>query len=244
MKLRNPINRNDLTVKKNYTVLEVGGGHNPHPRSNVVVDKFVDSNYHRSGDLKVYRNQQFLCADGENLPFENKSFDYVICCQVIEHVNDPIKFANEQVRVAKAGYMETPSIIGEYLMPKESHKWVILELDEKIVMYEKDKVGFNAFRDYGHIFLDYLPKQSIGYKLLQRTHSNVLSVNYEWKNEIDVLVNPDSSYYRDFFIKPWDDSVCQKLLKKKSLSTEFTSAISAFLDICKSVVSSKVLKKV
>ena len=56
MKLRNPINRDDLHLKRNWRVLEVGGGHNPHSRSNVVVDKYVDSNYHRSGDLKVYKN--------------------------------------------------------------------------------------------------------------------------------------------------------------------------------------------
>lgn len=243
MKLRNPINRDDLHLKRNFRILEVGGGHNPHPRSNVIVDKYVDSNYHRNGDIKVYKNQEFLCADGENLPFEDKSFDYVICCQVIEHVTDPVKFANEQARVAKMGYMETPSLIGEYLMPKESHKWVILEIDEKIVLYEKEKVGFNAFHDCGYIFLDYLPKQSIGYKLLQRTHSQLLSVNYEWKNNIDVLVNPDSSYYSDFFTSPWDELKCQHLLKTKTLTKEFKSSAGAFLDICKNVFNSKVLKK-
>ena len=123
MKLRNPVGREDLHLKKHFRVLEVGGGHNPHPRSNVVVDKYVDSNYHRSGDLAVYKNQQFICADGEDLPFGDKSFDYAICCQVIEHVDNPVRFMAEQTRVARAGYLETPSLIGEYLMPKENH-WI------------------------------------------------------------------------------------------------------------------------
>ena len=43
MKIRNPKSRSDLKIGKNDNVLEVGGGHNPHPRSNVIVDKFIDS---------------------------------------------------------------------------------------------------------------------------------------------------------------------------------------------------------
>ncbi len=92
MKLRNPKHRFDLNIKRGDKVLEVGGGHNPHYMANVVCDKFVDSNYHRSGDIKVLKNQKFLQADGEKLPFEDKEFDYVICCQVLEHVPDPVSF--------------------------------------------------------------------------------------------------------------------------------------------------------
>ncbi|WP_423145927.1 class I SAM-dependent methyltransferase [Rubrolithibacter danxiaensis] len=242
MKLRNPIDRLDLSIKNNYRVLEVGGGHNPHPRANVVVDKFTDSNYHRSGDIKVLKNQEFLCADGENLPFDNNSFDYVVCCQVIEHVDDPIKFVKEQSRIAPRGYIETPSLIGEYLIPKESHRWVILEIDNKIVMYEKEKIDFKSNNDFGYVFLEYLPKVSIGYKVLQRTHFNIISINYEWKDNIEILVNPDSSYYSDFFTKPWDHEVCNNLLKNKNLSKEFIWSMNAFIDVCKKAFKSKVLR--
>jgi SAM-dependent methyltransferase len=103
MKVRNPRNRQDLNIKKTDRVLEVGGGHRPHPRANVVVDKFIHNNFHRSGDLKVLKNQVFLEADGENLPFSDKEFDYVICSHVLEHVENPEKFLSEQFRVAKRG---------------------------------------------------------------------------------------------------------------------------------------------
>jgi hypothetical protein len=87
MKKSNPINRYSLKINKNEKVLEVGGGHCPHPRANVVVDKFVDSDYHRSDQIYLYKRQKFLQADGENLPFQNKEFDYIICNQVLENTS-------------------------------------------------------------------------------------------------------------------------------------------------------------
>lgn len=243
MKLRNPSSRFDLSIKDDYKVLEVGGGHNPHPRSNIVIDKFVDSNYHRSGDIKVLKHQQFLSADGEALPFEDKSFDYVICAQVLEHVNDPIRFINEQVRVSSRGYMETPSIIGEFLIPKESHRWILQEIDDKIVMYEKERIGFRPVMDFGYVFQEFLPKNSLGFKIMQQNHSDLTLMKFEWQDDIEVLVNPDSSYYRDFFTKPWGEEACNKFLVKRSLGKEGLSSFSAFIDICRSVVRSKVFKR-
>ena len=58
MKIRNPKSRFDIRVKGSDKVLDVGGGHNPHPRANVVVDKFTDTNFHRSGDIKVLKKQK------------------------------------------------------------------------------------------------------------------------------------------------------------------------------------------
>lgn len=242
MKLRNPQSRFDLSIKKNYKVLEVGGGHNPNKRSNVVVDKFVDSNYHRSDNIKVYKHQQFLNADGENLPFENGSFDYVICAQVLEHVENPLRFISEQSRVSPRGYLETPSIIGEFLIPKESHRWVIQEIDDKIVMYEKDKIGFMPTLDFGYVFQEFLPKNSIGFKILLENHADLMIVKYEWEKDIEILVNPDDSYYRDYFTKPWDDAACNKFLTRRSMGREGMSSMSAFFKICRSVFNSKVLK--
>lgn len=243
MKLSNPKTRNHLSIKKNFNVLEVGGGNYPHPRANVVVDKYVDYNYHRSGNVKVYPYQKFVVADGEKLPFDDNSFDYTICCHVLEHVDHPSQFLREQSRVAPMGYLETPSIIGEYLMPKKSHRWILQEIDGKIVMYEKDKIGFNAWQDLGYVFLNYLPTQSIGYKIMQRTHSNLTNMIYEWAGDIEVLINPDSSYYMDYFIKPWDEQVCNKLMPRNNLKDEALSFFAAFLDTCKATFQSKILKK-
>lgn len=47
MKERNPIDRHDLRINKSDKVLEVGSGHNPTYRANVIVEKYISSNYHK-----------------------------------------------------------------------------------------------------------------------------------------------------------------------------------------------------
>ena len=81
MKIRNPRSRFDLQIGRKKLVLDIGGGNNPHPRANIVVDKYPFNNYHRSENLRTLKKQKFVVADGENLPFKNKAFDYVVCCQ-------------------------------------------------------------------------------------------------------------------------------------------------------------------
>ena len=195
MKTDSPYDRGDIHINKNDKVLEIGPGHNPTYRSNVIAEKFIDTNYHRCGDVKIYPHQTFVHADGENLPFKDKEFDYVICNQVLEHVEHPEAFVKELCRVARRGYIETPSLLGEYLFPKKSHKWVILDIDNKLVFYEKNKMPGNYENDYGELFLNYLPFQSLPYKLLWLTEGDITLNRYEWKDEVEILVNPEDEYY-------------------------------------------------
>jgi len=239
MKIRNPKTRYHLNVKRSDKVLEVGGGHNPHKRSNTIVDKFTDSNYHRSGDIKVGKKQKFLQADGENLPFVDNAFDYVICNQVIEHVDDPVKFMQEQTRVSKRGYIEAPSLIGEYLHPKKSHKWLILEIDSKIVMVDKEIVGFKSSHDFGDLFLHYLPKHSLGYKMLQNTHGYIQNIKIEWKDDLEVIVNPTEDKYLKYFKPDCSIDDLKTLFPQKSLFKELLDSIGAFTSIFNSLIRSR-----
>ncbi|MBI9062284.1 MAG: class I SAM-dependent methyltransferase [Marinilabiliaceae bacterium] len=228
MKVNNPKSRYHLNIKKNHRVLEVGGGHNPHYRSNVIVDKFVDSNYHRHADIKVLDHQQFMQADGSSLPFEDHSFDYVICNQVLEHTEDPVAFLKEQMRVAKSGYLEVPSLIGEYLFPKKSHKWLILELDNKLIIMDKEKHWFNTGMDFGYLFLTWLQKTSIGYKIMMDTIPNFRTIRYEWRDEIEFVVNPGEAEYAKYFTQCWDEEMVKTFFPKRSNLEEFVDAARSF----------------
>ena len=67
MRKRIPHTRYDLKIRKSDKVVEIGSGHNPSRRANVIVEKFINDNYHRSGDIKIYPYQVFVNADGEHL---------------------------------------------------------------------------------------------------------------------------------------------------------------------------------
>ncbi len=231
MKTRNPRNRFDLNVGKKERVLEVGGGHNPHPRSNMVVDKFIDSNYHRKSDIKVLKHQQFMEADGENLPFKDNEFDYVICNQVLEHVENPEAFLKEQMRVSKRGYLETPSLIGEYLFPKKAHKWLILEIDNKLILMEKEKFWFQTELDLGFLFLTWLQKTSMAYKLLTDTKPNFMTTRYEWKDTIEFEVNPENVDYRKYFEAYWDEDMVKQFFPTRSKLSEVMDVTRSFFRI-------------
>jgi len=243
MKTRNPRNRSDLRIKGSDRVLEVGGGHNPHPRSNVVVDKYTDTNYHRSGDIKVLKNQTFMQADGEALPFKDKEFDYVICCQVLEHVENPHKFLAEQFRVAKRGFMETPSLLGEYLFPRESHKWIIHELDGVTYLVDKKKINFVYGYDLGELIQDYLPTHSIGFKILEQTHPNLITNRVEWEGDFKYVVDPTDPEILKYFTGKWKQEWADAFFPPKSYWQEFKDSSRAMYNISRSVFRSKLLKK-
>lgn len=236
---RNPLSRNDLHIKSKDYVLEIGPGHNPTYRANVLSEKYLYDNSNRCGDLHIYPHQKLVNAPGEELPFKEKEFDYVICNQVLEHAEDPAQFINQITRVSRRGYIETPSLIGEYLFPKESHKWLVLYIDNKLVFYEKNKVFGNNCMDFGELFLNYLPYQSLPYKILWFTEGDIMLNRCEWKDSIDYIVNPNDNYYLSFFNQKWDRSMTEKIFPPRSPQNELVKTWKAI----KMIIKEKRLQK-
>lgn len=181
-------------------------------------------------------HQKFIEADGENLPFDKHEFDYSICCHVLEHAEDPTQFLKEQMRVSKRGYIETPSLIGEYLFPKQSHKWLILEVDGVLVMYDKEEIGFTPSNDFGALFLDYLPQKSLAYKIFLDSYPDVHTIRQEWEHDIDFLINPPDPHLKELFTKPWNNSTVHKFIPDRSEAREVFNFVKSTLSVFKTIV--------
>ena len=65
---------------------------------------------HEEKDFKNYKTCDF---NHDKLPYEDNEFDFVYARHVIEDLYNPFNLINEMSRVAKKGYIETPSPLAE-----------------------------------------------------------------------------------------------------------------------------------
>lgn len=87
--------------------IEVGGSlHNAFGLDVVNVDYTADMDtIFKTSERALSRNKQAMpvdvVANGDDLPFADKSFDFVVSSHAVEHFFDPIKAIKEWVRVSK-----------------------------------------------------------------------------------------------------------------------------------------------
>jgi ubiquinone/menaquinone biosynthesis C-methylase UbiE len=79
----------------------------------------------------------------ESLPFKDKTFDYVYASHVLEHTRNPEAACQELMRIARAGYIETPSPFYEqgynYPHPNRGwsfHRWFVYTGEEDTLIFE------------------------------------------------------------------------------------------------------------
>lgn len=122
-------------VKKDDLVLEVGSGGNPYFRANILCDAYLDTK--ERFYVPLIKDRPIVIASGENLPFKDNAFDFVIASHVLEHSIEPEKFLNELQRVAKAGYIETPDAVMERLTHYTFHRLEITERNGELLIRKK-----------------------------------------------------------------------------------------------------------
>jgi SAM-dependent methyltransferase len=135
MNLKWSLRRLNVPVSKNALVLEIGSGNNPYPRSNVLSDLYEETG--ERGWTPLTSDRKLVLCSGENLPFKDKAFDYVIASHVLEHAINPEKFLMELQRVAHAGYIETPDAFMERINPYTAHRLEITVRNNTLLIRKK-----------------------------------------------------------------------------------------------------------
>lgn len=180
-----------MRIKRDDLVVEIGSGHNPRFRSDLLVDKFIVDNYHRAGKaIKIDR--PLVAADAYFLPFRDKSIDYLLASHILEHLEDPGRFLEEIMRVAKQGYLETPSTFCEDLFGFRFHKYR--------VSFEKGKVLLSRISKkskYSLLFEQLLKYDPYFTKwfLLQK---NLFHSTFEWEDNFEYQILPEDHDFIDY----------------------------------------------
>jgi SAM-dependent methyltransferase len=83
-----------------------------------------------------------ILGNSLSLPFKDLSFDNLVSFQVMEHVQEPIDFLKEAIRVLKPGgylFLTTPFMWGEHEEPYDYFRYTRYGLK-----YMAEKVGFKV----------------------------------------------------------------------------------------------------
>lgn len=107
-------------------------------------------------------------ADICNLPFEDNSYDIILCNHVLEHIPDDTKAMQELYRVMKPGGM------GIFQIPQDLNREVTFE-DDTITDPKKRAEIFGQYdhvRVYGRDYFDKL--RAIGFKVIEEDYTSKL----------------------------------------------------------------------
>ena len=175
-----------LGIVPGERVLEVGGGHNPFFRADVLVDIDAGAGPHRDGS-RLYRskaNQELVQGDVSHLPFKDKSFDVVICIQVLEHVDDPAAACEELMRVGHRGFLETPRKWTEFYAGHPTHQWLI-DIEGETLVFEPICYDESPFLNFA------LPAVWQSSELAERArihYPHIPCIQIAWREQFEYIV--------------------------------------------------------
>jgi hypothetical protein len=166
---------------KDGLVVDLGAGHAPFTRADLVVDKYVEDDFERGFALS--RAKPLVVADGHHLPFENDSFAYLIAAHVVEHAIDPARFACEISRVAARGFVQVPTQLAERVFGWQFHPWLIDKEDDVLVFRPKEP-GERSVGEPMHDLFD----ESFLLRLVFFSRQSIFHHSLHWRGGLRVRV--------------------------------------------------------
>ena len=175
------------SIKTSDRVLEIGPGGNPHPRSDVLLEKKFDdpgeAREQRGNTLELSTKKQIVFYEGDSFPFADNEFDYTICSHVLEHVDNVEQFLSEIFRVSSKGYLEYPTVYYEYLYNFNVHVNFIKYNNNTLYYLKKNETEIHRFKFIQNLFLQSLDK---GYTKLVDDLKDVMFEGFEWSSEFHI----------------------------------------------------------
>ncbi len=108
-RIKIPILLKELGIKPTDIVLDIGCGSGiltkliAEKGAKQVVGLDASKNNLKFASKNKYKNQKFVFGDALALPFKDMYFDKVLATEIIEHLDDDVKFVDEIERVLKKG---------------------------------------------------------------------------------------------------------------------------------------------
>lgn len=174
------------SIRPGDRVLEVGPGGSPHPRADVLLDRYFDDQEafeQRGRTAPPGLRDRMVYYQGGDFPFDDNEFDYVICSHVIEHVDDVEAFCSEMFRVASSGYLEFPTVYYEYLYNFRVHTQLVMFVSGELRYLPKNESGLEQFASLQAFFHRSL---ELGYSDLVEELQTVMFHGFEWAGHFPV----------------------------------------------------------